>query len=232
MRGGAAGETMKVESVKIGLIKPYFNNPRRRDEASIKAIADSITEFGWKQPLVVDSKRVIVIGHGRFEAAKLLGLKTVPVIVARDLTAEKARALRIADNRLNRNSDWDVGKLLEEIGGLREAEFNLDLTGFGAEDLKRLADDIDEAELEKIAGAEGDGEGQGTFTEDEDEEAGDDGAPPNGEEGEDQLVSFSEVVSIGQRRIINRAINLMRERHQIEKRAEALVAICQRYLEE
>jgi DNA modification methylase len=120
---------MDVALVPIGSIAPYPNNPRR-NESAVAKVAGALKEFGWRQPIVVDRKRVIIVGHTRWEAAKSLGMKEIPVHVAKDLTPAQARAYRIADNRTGEEAEWDLDKLAAELAGLQVDGFNLDLTGF------------------------------------------------------------------------------------------------------
>ena len=89
---------VKVEQWKIGDVKPYEHNPRINDHA-VDAVARSIQEFGFRQPIVVDEDGVIIVGHTRFKAAQKLGLETVPVHVAKGLTPAQVKAYRLADNR-------------------------------------------------------------------------------------------------------------------------------------
>jgi len=110
----------------ISLIKPYQKNAKKHDKKQIKQVADSIKEFGFNQPLVVDKDNTVIVGHGRLEAAKLLRLTDVPVITV-DLTEEQAKAYRLADNKLN-ESEWDMGLAIEELKGLSDEMF--ELTGF------------------------------------------------------------------------------------------------------
>lgn len=105
---------------------PYANNPRNNDKA-VDAVAASIREFGFKIPIVVDSDGVIVAGHTRLKAAQKLGLKTVPVVIADDLTEEQARAFRLADNKTAELAEWDFEKLNEELGVITD----LDMQDFG-----------------------------------------------------------------------------------------------------
>ena len=112
--------------MNIKNIKPYEKNAKKHPAKQIKQVADSIKEFGFNQPIVVDKKNVIIVGHGRYEAAKLLGLKEAPTITV-DLTEEQAKAYRLADNKLN-ESEWDMGLALEDLKGLSSEMF--DLTGF------------------------------------------------------------------------------------------------------
>src|SRR4051794_32193317 len=128
---------MHVEMRPVGSIKPYEQNPRVND-AGVDAVAVSLKAFGFRQPIVVDERHVIVVGHTRYKAALKLGMTEVPVHVATGLTPEQARAYRIADNQTASLSQWDDGKLVEELMALQTAGFDLDLTGFTADDLTRL----------------------------------------------------------------------------------------------
>jgi ParB-like nuclease domain len=109
---------------------PYNRNPRKHKPGGIAKIAASIREFGWRQPIVVDVKDVICLGHGRLMAAQSMELAQVPVHVARDLTPEQIKALRIMDNRSAEESEWDDTFLELELGDLKELELDLSLTGF------------------------------------------------------------------------------------------------------
>lgn len=128
---------MRVEMRPVGSIKPYEQNPRVND-AGVDAVAASLKAYGWRQPVVVDEHDVIIVGHTRYKAALKLGMTEIPVHVAVGLTPEQARAYRIADNQTATLSQWDDGKLVEELLALQTAGFDLDLTGFSAEDLGRL----------------------------------------------------------------------------------------------
>jgi DNA modification methylase len=128
---------MHVEMRKLADLKPYENNPRHNDDA-VDAVAASIREFGFRQPLVVDEQNVIIVGHTRYKAADKLGMEFVPVHVAVGLLPEQARAYRIADNQTATIATWDEDKLPLELMALQEAGFDLDLTGFSADELLRL----------------------------------------------------------------------------------------------
>jgi len=130
---------MKIELRKLSEIKPYPNNPRVNDDA-VEAVAASIREFGFRQPIVVDAEGVIVVGHTRYKAAQKLGLERVPVHVATDLTPEQIRAYRIADNKSAELSDWDYDLLPIELGELKASDFDLGLLGFDQDELARLLD--------------------------------------------------------------------------------------------
>jgi DNA modification methylase len=129
---------MQVEMRPISSIRPYENNPRLNDGAAVDAVAKSIQEFGFRQPIVVDESGTIVVGHTRYKAALKLGLTEVPVHVAIGLSPAQARAYRIADNQTAQLSTWDDDKLPLELAGLQEMGFDLNLTGFGADELLRL----------------------------------------------------------------------------------------------
>jgi DNA modification methylase len=126
---------MNILQKAISDIKPYQKNPRHKYD--INKVAQSIKEFGFQQPIVVDRAGVIIVGHGRYEAAKSLNLKSIPVTIA-DLSPEKAKAYRIADNKTNEYSDWDMGLLIQEFTDLLDNNYDLELTGFDADELEKL----------------------------------------------------------------------------------------------
>lgn len=144
---------MQVKTVSIDQIKPYENNPRDNSNA-IDAVANSIKEFGWQQPIVVDNVGVIVVGHTRYLAAKKLGLLEVPIVYAKHsdgswLTDDENKAYRIADNKTNDFSIWDNKKLLNELSSIPDDLF----TGFDESEIfddvlnesdASILDDIDE----------------------------------------------------------------------------------------
>ena len=125
----------------IGDITPYPNNPRKNREAIAKVVK-SVREYGFRQPLVIDEKNVIIVGHTRYYAAVELGMDTVPVHVA-SLSKAKARAYRIADNRTGQEATWDIDKLTVEIDAIGRDVF----TGFDQAEL----DDIFNVELPKFS---------------------------------------------------------------------------------
>ena len=126
---------MQIYQRPLTDIKPYEKNPRQKYD--IQKVAQSIKEFGFQQPIVVDRAGVIIVGHGRYQASKSLGLETVPVVIA-DLSPEKAKAYRIADNKTNEYSDWDIGLLQQEFTDLLDINYDLELTGFDADELEKL----------------------------------------------------------------------------------------------
>lgn len=133
---------MKVENVSIQDVKPYDKNPRDND-GGVDAVANSIKEFGWQQPIVVDKDNVIIVGHTRYKAAKKLGMKEVPVVVASNLSDEQVRAYRLADNKTGELTDWDDDLLKTELASI----LDVDMSDFGFEfqqeddEIKRQFDD-------------------------------------------------------------------------------------------
>ena len=124
---------------KLAEIKPYDKNPRD-NEAAVQLVSNSIKEFGFKVPIVIDKAGVIVCGHTRYKAAHLLGLDEVPCIVADDLTPAQIRAYRLADNKVAEAAQWDFDMLADEMAGL--ADF--DMTAFGFAELGDIEPDVDE----------------------------------------------------------------------------------------
>src|SRR5262249_30352907 len=128
---------MHIEERDVRTIKPYPHNPRHNHHA-VAALAASIRAFGFRQPLVVDEDGVIVVGSTRYKAACKLGLSTVPVHVARGLTAAQLKAYRIADNKTAELADWDQELLVQELTELEQMDIDLDLVGFSADELQEL----------------------------------------------------------------------------------------------
>lgn len=127
---------MEVKSMSIDDIKPYENNPRDNDDA-VDAVANSIKEFGWQQPIVVDKDMVIIAGHTRYKAAKRLGYTKVPVVVADNLTAEQVKAYRLADNKSGELATWDETALFDELSGISD----IDMTDFGFDPIEELEEE-------------------------------------------------------------------------------------------
>lgn len=117
---------MKVQEIGIDEIKPYEHNPRNNDDA-VEYVANSIKEFGFQQPIVVDKNMVVIVGHTRLKAAKKLGLKKVPIVVADNLTPEQVKAYRLADNKTNELADWNDEELIAEIESIND----IDMIDFG-----------------------------------------------------------------------------------------------------
>ncbi len=125
-------ELLKVEPLPISDLRPYSRNPKRHSKQQIRQIASSIEANGFIVPIVVDDKNVIIAGHGRYRAAKKLGLKAVPVTRVKHLTEAQVRAYRLADNKIAENATWDADLLTIELNGILDLDvnFDLELTGF------------------------------------------------------------------------------------------------------
>jgi DNA modification methylase len=128
---------MKIELWPISKIRPYANNPRVNDGA-VEAVARSLREFGFRQPIVVDDEGVIICGHTRWKAALKLGLEQVPVHVATDLTPAQVKAFRVADNQTASLAAWDFDLLPLELKDLQSLNFDLGLLGFDNDELAKL----------------------------------------------------------------------------------------------
>lgn len=129
---------MDIINIALKDLKPYENNPRKNDDA-VKYVAESIKEFGFKVPIVIDKNNVIVAGHTRYKAAKKLKMSEVPCIIADDLTDEQIKAFRLADNKVAEKAEWDFDLLNAELDDI----IDLDMELFGFEDA--LQDDAEEA---------------------------------------------------------------------------------------
>jgi ParB-like chromosome segregation protein Spo0J len=127
---------VKVQAKPIDSIRPYPGNPRLNDDA-VDAVAESIRRFGFRQPIVVDAEGVVVAGHTRLKAARKLGLETVPVHVAADLSAEQVRAYRLADNASADKAEWDFELLPVELEAMAAGGFGPESLGFDPNALAR-----------------------------------------------------------------------------------------------
>ena len=140
----------QIQYKKIKEIKPYDRNPRKNDDA-VKYVAESIRQFGFKVPIVIDRNSTIVAGHTRYKAAKKIGMSEVPCIIADDLTEEQIKAYRMADNKVSEFAEWDIDLLGEELGEITD----IDMTDFGfeinipEENAEFIKDDFDETLPEK-----------------------------------------------------------------------------------
>tara|TARA_R110002020_G_scaffold472486_1_gene700646 strand:- start:16 stop:636 length:621 start_codon:yes stop_codon:yes gene_type:complete len=126
---------MNIEEIEIEKLIPYHNNPRKNQD--VDKVASSLSEYGFQQPIVVDKKLVVIVGHTRLLGAKKLGLKKVPILIA-DLSEAKARGYRIADNRIAEDANWDYDLLKLEIDLLKEINFNIDELGFEEQELETI----------------------------------------------------------------------------------------------
>ena len=127
-----------IEMWLVERLVPWAKNPRTHSDAQVAQIAASIAEFGFNNPILVDTQAGIIAGHGRLLAARKLGLTEVPVIVLDHLTEAQKRAYIIADNQLALNAGWDDELLREQLAALQEEDFSLDVLGFNPHELDAL----------------------------------------------------------------------------------------------
>lgn len=136
---------MQIVNKSIDEIKEYENNPRNNDNA-VEYVANSIKEFGFKVPIVIDKNNIIVAGHTRYKASKLIGITEIPCIIADDLTDEQIKAFRLVDNKSAEYATWDMALLNMELESLQD--FDMEMFDFSIEkDLKGVVDDDYEIEL-------------------------------------------------------------------------------------
>lgn len=131
-----ASEVLKM--VPVEQLIPFALNSRKHSDKQIQQVADSIKEFGFTAPILIDESNTLIAGHCRLEAAKRLKMLNVPCIVLSDLTEMQKRAYVIADNKLTLNAEWDFSILKQELIALEEFNFNTDLTGFSVDEIAKL----------------------------------------------------------------------------------------------
>lgn len=235
---------MQVEDWPTGKVHPYPNNPRVLRNAAEK-VAESIKAFGWRQPIVVDDEGVIIIGHSRLAAAKLLKLKKVPVHVATGLSPDQVRALRVADNKTATFSDWDEGKLADELQAIMAGLGSVSVTGFSQAEFDAIEQQT-KAELQRLAIPALAQIPTGTQPGDEDPEEGDfdlDGqdADADADIGQREtgatdtadprrdMVPFNVLMDVDARQVVYDAVAKAKQQHGLETTADALMIICRSY---
>jgi hypothetical protein len=239
----ANGFTMHIEDWPINKVRPYPNNPRVLRNAAEK-VAESIKAFGWRQPIVVDADGIIIAGHSRHAAAQLLKLKTVPVHVAKDLTPEQVRALRVADNKTAEFAQWDDAKLADELAEILAGLGSIAATGFSQSEFDALVMQAS-AEVERITTPvqqrpDAEPETGNAGGDDEDDfNLGDDEAPAvNGSESQPQpeqrqpdLVPFNALMTVDARQLLYDAVAKAKQKHGLETTADALLVIARSYID-
>jgi DNA modification methylase len=140
LAAGSGSALGAIEAVPVGRLRPYPGNPRTHSKKQVRQIADSIRRFGFTNPVLIGEDGEIIAGHGRVEAAKLLGMATVPTLRLAHLDAVQRRAYVLADNKLALNAGWDPELLAIELQGLISAEFDIELTGFSATEIELVLD--------------------------------------------------------------------------------------------
>ena len=143
---------LTVESIEVEKLIPYAMNSRKHSSDQVSQIAASITEFGFNNPILVDKESGVIAGHGRLLAAQKLGMTNVPCVRLDHLSDAQKRAYVIADNQIALNAEWDDEKLKAEMDRLVEDGFDIDLTGFGEDDLSAILGDEDEDEENPYTG--------------------------------------------------------------------------------
>ena len=136
-------EDLKVVYRKVSELIPYARNARTHSDEQIERIANSIKEFGWTNPILIDGENGIIAGHGRILAARKLGIEKVPTIELSGLTEAQKRAYIIADNRLALDAGWDEDILKLEFAELEKEGFELSKTGFSDEEMREMMADLD-----------------------------------------------------------------------------------------
>ena len=144
----------EVEHLAPASLTPYARNARTHSVKQIRQIAGSIEQFGFTNPVLVSDDGQIIAGHGRVDAAKLLGLETVPAVRLSHLSEAQRRAYVLADNKLALNAGWDDEMLAIEFHGLIDLDFDLDLTGFAAADIDLVLDSAQERDPDNASGPE------------------------------------------------------------------------------
>lgn len=140
-------EVSTIKEIKVELLKPYEKNAKLHSKQQIEQIAESIKEFGFLSPCLIDKDYNLIAGHGRVESAKLLGMETVPCVLIEGLSEEQKRAYILADNRLTELGGWDMQVVADELDSLKEAGFNINLTGFNIDNIE-IKDDFAAEEIE------------------------------------------------------------------------------------
>lgn len=132
---------IKIQEIELSKLLPYAKNARTHSEKQVEQIAASIKEFGFVNPVLVNSDKVIIAGHGRVLAARLLKLEKVPAIEISHLSERQIKALVLADNRIAMNAGWDYELLSAEMSELVDLEFDVELTGFNEQEIDGLLRD-------------------------------------------------------------------------------------------
>jgi ParB-like chromosome segregation protein Spo0J len=155
---------LKIEQRAVAELIPYASNSRTHSDAQVAQIAASVKEFGWTNPILIDGENTIIAGHGRLLAARKLGMDEVPAIILDHLSKAQQRALVIADNQLALNAGWDFAALENEIRGLDDEGFDLEILGFDDAELQKMLADVESIELPALADGDREPFQQMTFT--------------------------------------------------------------------
>lgn len=237
---------MQIENWPIARVRPYPNNPRVLRNAAEK-VAASIREFGWRQPIVVDETGEVIVGHSRLAAAQLLKLDTVPVHVARGLSQDQVRALRIADNKTATFAGWDEAKLADELQAIMAGLGDVTSTGFSQAEFDAIEMQaraaLDALQVQPIAPAVAapvPAAGQAEPVADQPEELGDVDAGGSADEPAspvpaspraEELVPLTVLMPLGHRAVVFDAIAKAKQAHGLATTAEALLVVARSYVD-
>jgi hypothetical protein len=225
----------RLEMWPLERLRPYARNARIHSERQVEQIAASIREFGFTAPILVDSADGILAGHGRLQAAQLLGLAEVPVVVLDHLDEKQRRAYLLADNRLAESAGWDERLLAEELAAI---DLDPRLLGFDEDELQRLHDGLELQVLEAMSNG-----GNSNANERVEPEAGRPGvAPPEPEDdgtdataesgGVEERHVFSVNLRWDDRESVLAAVRMAKERWGLEGMPEALATLCREWMDE
>src|SRR5262245_34570879 len=132
---------LTIEPMAVARLRPFPGNARTHSKRQVRQIADSIARFGFTNPILIDDDDAIIAGHGRLEAAELLGLKTVPTLRLSGVDAAERRAYALADNKLALTAGWDRGALAVELRAIADLQFDAEVTGFSCAEIELVLDD-------------------------------------------------------------------------------------------
>src|SRR6266852_1668291 len=149
-------QPMVIEPVAIVQLRPYARNARTHSKKQLRQIAKSIERFGFTNPILISADNEIIAGHGRVEAARLLGMESVPTLRLSHLDATQRRAYVIADNKLALNAGWDREILAIELQALIDLEFDVEITGFSLAEIDLVIEEAREAQPEHERGPDDD----------------------------------------------------------------------------
>ncbi|BBS65382.1 TPA: ParB N-terminal domain-containing protein [Escherichia coli] len=133
--------TLKIEYLPVGKLLRYAKNSRTHSDEQVEQLVNSIREFGFTNPVLIDEKNELIAGHGRLAAAEILEMDKVPAIRLSNLSEKQKKAYRIADNKLALNAGWDMQLLAEEVKELMDDDFDIDLLGFNDAELDEMLSD-------------------------------------------------------------------------------------------
>jgi ParB-like chromosome segregation protein Spo0J len=224
----------RLQMWPVERLRPYERNARTHSPEQVQQIAASIQEFGFTAPILVDSDDGILAGHGRLEAARLLGLPKVPVVVLDHLTPEQRRAYVIADNKLAENAGWDLDLLALELEAI---EIDPAVLGFGEADLARLHDGLELGQFEQAGAAaepvtervEPEDGRPGVEAGDGEDDGPDDATQESGPVDERHV--FSVNLLWDDREVVLSAMRMAKERWGLEGTPEALVQVCREWMD-